>query len=133
MSYKVYVNGLAAGELPKDLCEQFKDLRLEIVPEGYLATMEIVPMLLDQIKEAQKGGKELEEIRANISKSKAKGFHTDEQGTLWYEKCLCVPDDPDIRKLILQEAQDLPYSIHPGNTKMYMDVKERFWRNNMKR
>ena len=133
LSRKVYVNGLTVGELPKDLCEQFKDLRLEIVPEGYLATMEIVPTLLDQIKEAQKGDKELEEIRANISKGKAKGFHTNEQGTIWYEKRLCVPDDPDIRKLILQEAHDLPYSIHPGNTKMYMDVKDRFWWNNLKR
>jgi hypothetical protein len=35
--------------------------------------------------------------------------------------------------LILQEAHDSPYSIHPGNTKMYMDLKGRFWWSNMKR
>jgi hypothetical protein len=34
LSRKAYVNGLTAGELPLDLCEQFKDLRLEIVPQG---------------------------------------------------------------------------------------------------
>jgi hypothetical protein len=46
---------------------------------------------------------------------------------------LCVPNDPEIRKLIFQEAHDSPYSIHPGNTKMYMDLRDRFWRSNMKR
>jgi hypothetical protein len=34
---------------------------------------------------------------------------------------------PDLRKVIFQEAHETPYSIHPGNTKMYMDLKERFW------
>jgi hypothetical protein len=62
LSCKTYVNGLTAGELPLDLCEQFKDLRLEIVPQGYLASMEVKPTLLDRIREAQKGDSEMEEI-----------------------------------------------------------------------
>jgi hypothetical protein len=37
------------------------------------------------------------------------------------------------QKVIFQEANETPYSIHPGNTKMYMDLKERYWWNNMKR
>ena len=36
LSRKVFVNGLTKGELPDDLCAQFRDLRLEIVPEGHL-------------------------------------------------------------------------------------------------
>ena len=52
---------------------------------------------------------------------------------MWFEKRICVPQDEDLRKLILQEAHDSPYSVHPGNTKMYMDVKERFWWNGLKR
>jgi hypothetical protein len=99
LSRKTYVNGLTAGELPLDLCEQFKDLRLEIVPQGYLASMEVKPTLLDRIGEAQKGDSEMEEIKENMSKGKA-GFREDEQGTLWFKKRLCVPSDPEIRKLI---------------------------------
>ena len=64
---------------------------------------------------------------------KVNGFHVDEQETVWFEKHICVPQDPDLRKLILQKAHDSPYSIHPGNTKMYMDVKERYWWNNLKK
>jgi hypothetical protein len=68
-----------------------------------------------------------------LKEGKAKGFSEDEQGTIWFEKRVCVADDPDLRKVIFQEAHETPYSIHPGNTKMYMDLKERFWWNNMKR
>jgi hypothetical protein len=133
LSHKSYVNGLTAGELPEELCEQFKKLRLEIVPEGFLASLEVQPTLMDKIKEAQKLDKEIEEIKSNMAKGKAKGFREDEQGIIWFEKRFCVPQDPELRKLILQEAHNSPYSIHPGNTKMYMDLKGRFWWNNMKR
>ena len=38
-----------------------------------------------------------------------------------------MPEGNDLRKLILSEAHDMAYSIHPGSTKMYYDLKERFW------
>jgi len=44
-----------------------------------------------------------------------------------------VPDVKDLRKLILREAHDIAYSIHPGSTKMYYDLKERFWWYGIKR
>ena len=44
-----------------------------------------------------------------------------------FEDRVYVPNNAEIRKLILQEAHDSPYSIHPENTKMYLDLKERFW------
>jgi hypothetical protein len=43
-----------------------------------------------------------------------------------------VLDIPEIKELILKEAHETPYTIHPGSTKMYMDLKELFWWNNMK-
>src|SRR6187399_1647276 len=59
-----------------------------------------------------------------MSEGKAKGFREDEHATLWFEDRIYVPNDPEIRKLIFQEAHDSPYSIHPGNTKMYLDLKD---------
>ena len=120
-----------------DLCEALRDLSLEVVPEGFVASLVVQPTLMDKIREAQKGDLDIERIRGNIKEALTEGktteFHEDEQGTVWFEKRICVPDNPDLKKLILQEAHDTPYSIHPGNTKMYMDVKERFWWNNLKR
>jgi hypothetical protein len=39
----------------------------------------------------------------------------------------------ELKQLILKEAHDTPYSIHPGGTKMYQDLKEQFWWHGMKR
>jgi hypothetical protein len=44
----------------------------------------------------------------------------------------CVPDNKELKQLILQEAHESPYSIHPGSTKMYLDLKEKFWWVSMK-
>src|SRR4051812_9290924 len=82
LSRKVFINGLTKGELPDDLCAQFRDLRLEIMPEGHLMSLDVQPTLLDKIKEAQKTDKEIEEIKEKIGQGKAKSFHEDEQVTL---------------------------------------------------
>ena len=74
LSRKPYVNGLTVGELPEDLCKAFKDLRLEVVPEGFLAALEVQPLLVDKIKEAQKEDRVMAEIKKNLSEGKAKGF-----------------------------------------------------------
>jgi hypothetical protein len=133
LSRKAYVNFLSTEVLPEDLCNGLRNLSLEVVPEGFVASLVVQPTLMDEIREAQKGDKVLEKIREDLKEGKAKGFSEDEQGTIWFEKRICVPNDSDLRKLIFQEAHETSYSVHPGNTKMYIDVKERFWWNNMKR
>jgi hypothetical protein len=132
LSRKAYVNCLSTKVLPEDLCKGLRYLSLEVVPEGFVASLVVQPTLMDKIREAQKGDKELEKIREDMKEGKAKGFRVDEQGTIWFEMRICVPNDSDLRKLIFQEAHETPYSIHPGSTKMYIDVKERFWLSNMK-
>jgi hypothetical protein len=133
LSRKAYVNCLSTDEIPEALCKELRDLSLEVVPVGFVASQFVQLTLMDRIREAQKGDKEIEEIRNALKEGKAKGFSEDEQGTIWFEKRVCVANDPELRKVIFQEAHETPYSIHPGNTKIYMDLMERFWWNNMKR
>ena len=59
--------------------------------------------MMERIREAQKTDKEIEEIKEKMSKGKAKGFREDEHDTLWFEGRVYVPNDPEIRKLILQK------------------------------
>ncbi|WVZ90111.1 hypothetical protein U9M48_036441, partial [Paspalum notatum var. saurae] len=72
-------------------------------------------------------------IRELLKLGKAPHFREYEQGTLWYKDRICVPNVDRIRKLILSQAHDTAYSIHPSSTKMYYDLKERFWWYGMKR
>jgi hypothetical protein len=43
-----------------------------------------------------------------------------------------VPEDGDFRQTIMDEVHNSTYSIHPGSTKMYMDLKQKYWWNRMK-
>jgi hypothetical protein len=49
-----------------------------------------------------------------------------------FGKRLVVPADPEIKKIILDEAHKSKFSIHLGSTKMYQDLKQNFWWSNMK-
>jgi hypothetical protein len=60
-------------------------------------------------------------------------FSEDSQGTLWLGKQICVPNLKHINVLILREAHDSAYSIHPDSTKMYKDLKTQYWWYGMKR
>jgi hypothetical protein len=44
-----------------------------------------------------------------------------------------VPETGDLKETILREAHNSAYSIHPGSTKMYQDLKQRYWWYGMKR
>ena len=64
---------------------------------------------------------------------KAPKFSADDEGVLWFDGRLCVPDVKELKLTIPKEAHDTPYSIHPGVTKMYEDLKDLFWWHGMKR
>jgi hypothetical protein len=64
---------------------------------------------------------------------KGPDFREDVEGVVWFKDRLCVPDITSIQELILKEAHETPYSIHPGSEKMYQDLKKRFWWYGMKR
>jgi hypothetical protein len=51
---------------------------------------------------------------------------------IWFGKRLVVPVDLEIKKIILDEAHVSKFSICPGSTKMYQDLKQNFWWSNMK-
>ena len=57
----------------------------------------------------------------------------DDQGTIWFGKRICVLEVKSIRESIFREAHDSAYSIHLGSTKMYLDLKERYWWYGLKR
>jgi hypothetical protein len=68
-----------------------------------------------------------------IRVNKTSNFLEDSQGTLWLGIHICVPKQKHVKELILREAHDSAYSIHPGSTKMYKDLKTRYWWYGIKR
>ena len=104
-----------------------------MVKKGYLATLTVKSDLYDQIKEAQKKNKGMARIQELMKEGKARWFSTDNEGVLFFGKRIVVPKDHNLRRIILDDAHSSQFSIHPGSTKMYQDLKQRFWWTRMKR
>ena len=63
LSRKGHLNYITSHVVSSNLCEEFKSLNLEVVPKGFLASLEVKSTLLEKIKEAQKDYKEFGKIR----------------------------------------------------------------------
>ncbi|WVZ76068.1 LOW QUALITY PROTEIN: hypothetical protein U9M48_024070 [Paspalum notatum var. saurae] len=133
LNRKSYANMALGFQMPPELCEEFESLNLGFLSHTTVAAFEAEPTLEEEINKYQKEDEKLQEICESLKKGEAPDFKEDERGTLWYKNRICVPNIDSIRKLILSEAHDTAYSIHPGSTKMYYDLKERFWWPGMKR
>jgi len=123
LSRKSQVNMLEAMELPMELLVEFEYLNLGFVANTQGTSMDI-ELTLEQ--EIRKGQKEDEEIK-NILKLLEEGR------IVWHKDRLCVPDIQRIKDVILRECHESPYSIHPGGTKMYQDLKQNYWSPGMKK
>ena len=89
--------------------------------------------MLNRVIEAQKKDEKIAAIVRQIGNGKEIEFTVNEDGVLYYKDRVCVPDDNDLRKAILEEAHSGSFAIHPGSTKMYQDLKMSFLWSGMKR
>jgi hypothetical protein len=132
LSRKSQVNMLAAHPMSFELAKEFDRLSLGFLNNTQGVTIELEPTLEQDIRKGQKDDEKINEIWHLIIYGKGPDFHEDAEGVVWFNDRLCVPDITSIQKLILKEAHETVYSIHPGSEKMYQDLKKRFWWYGMK-
>src|SRR5512136_2986103 len=133
LSRKAYCNVAQIRPDQDHLCRELEKLRLTVVQSGVPASLAVQPTLESQIREAQKEDEGIKELIERIQEKKDTNFSIDDQGTVWCGPRICVPAKKELRDLILKEAHESAYSIHPGSTKMYQDIKAYFWWAGMKR
>ena len=117
------------------LCEEMRKLNLHIVPQGYLNTLVVESNLEHRIRCMQKYDSKVHKIKRYLGEGKYSEFHLDDQDGLFFNGHLVVPTihNQDMRKVVMKEAHETPLSIHPGSTKMYQDIRQRYWWSDMKR
>ncbi|XP_020243403.1 uncharacterized protein LOC109821640 [Asparagus officinalis] len=98
-----------------------------------LANMVIQHSLLDEIKANQQNDAQLLKIKRDMEEGTRREFNIHKDGSLRFGTRVCVPNIPEIKKKILKEAHHSLYTMHPGSTKMYKDLKQIYWWNNMKK
>jgi hypothetical protein len=90
-------------------------------------TIEVESYLGARTRKGQICDAKIQEIKDLMVEGRGPYFTEDEQGTIWFKNMICVPEIDSLRETILKEAHDSNYSIHPGSTKMYQDLKQKYW------
>ncbi|KAL5560662.1 hypothetical protein UlMin_036873 [Ulmus minor] len=108
------------------LQKDIQELDMEII-SGQLSTLTLQPTIFDGIKGAQELDPQLLRLKERVLEGKDADFSVPTDGILHYKGRLCIPDDAQFKEQLLSKAHTTPYSVHPGATKMYQDLKERFW------
>ncbi|KAL5828810.1 hypothetical protein ACOSQ3_018278 [Xanthoceras sorbifolium] len=101
--------------------------------DAILAELTLKPNLIQQIQEKQQQDDKLVTIRGQVQEGKDIEFAIRDDGTLCFKNRICIPDDEELRRAILTEAHSSAYSMHPGSTKMYRDLRTQYWWSGMKR
>ena len=101
--------------------------------EALIANFRVQSDLIKRIMALQKNDLQLVQIVEKVKKSAKSDFVFSDDGILRFGTRLCVPNDGDIRRELLEEAYCFKMAVHPRGTKMYNDLKQNYWWASMKR
>jgi hypothetical protein len=134
LSRKAHCSCLSVEAFNETLYWEMRKLNLEIISQGDLNHLSVKAMLRDDIVLAQRRNKGVRIIKQKMTQGegKYKCFREDPEGVLWFNERIVVPKDHKLRKQIMDEAHLSKFSMHPGSTKMYQDLKQNFWWTRMK-
>jgi hypothetical protein len=122
LSRKAHCNYLPAMLLTGE------DSSIRVLPDKSLYNITLAPILREEIIAVQKNDEGMTHLRRRLSKGdpKVNYFREDAEGTLWFNDRIVVPKKATLKKKILDEAHTSRYSIHPGCSKMYHDLRQQF-------
>ncbi|KAL8121324.1 hypothetical protein AgCh_018164 [Apium graveolens] len=131
LSRKERLNMIISSE---ELIKEFEKLEIEVgIPSmstEVLCAMSFQPELLEKIRRCQ------EEVMSHERDSltgEEIGSQKDDKGILRFSSRIWIPNIAELKDEILRDTHNSRYSIHPGSTKMYRDLRENFWWPSMKK
>jgi hypothetical protein len=103
-----------------------EEFSTRVLPDLSLFNITLTPTSRGEIIAAQKNDAGMAHIKRRIQEGdpKVACFREDAEGTLWFKDRLVVLKKEALKKKILDEAHTSRYSIHPGSTKMYHDLRQ---------
>ncbi|KAA0032883.1 pol protein [Cucumis melo var. makuwa] len=118
------------------LLRDFERVEIEVsVGEvtSQLAQLLVQPTLRQKIIVAQLNDPYLVDKRRLVETGQGEDFSISSDDGLMFEGRLCMPEDSAVKTELLTEAHSSPFTMHPGSTKMYQDLRSVYWWRNMKR
>ncbi|KAL8145815.1 hypothetical protein AgCh_003819 [Apium graveolens] len=131
LSRKERLNMLTSSE---ELIKDFEKMEIEVqTPElggEVMYAMSFQPEILEKIRYCQEQVMNREKDKLSGEEIKAQ---KDERGIYHVNSHIWIPNVVELKHEIMHEAHNSRFSIHPGSTKMYKDLKESYWWKNMKK
>ncbi|GFS41476.1 hypothetical protein Acr_00g0074550 [Actinidia rufa] len=124
---------LVTSQVP--LLDELERAEIEVVAPDtntMLTTMIAQPTLIEIVKQRQPEDPYLWKVYEEMLVNPKPDF-TLQDKALRFQGRLCVPNIPEVKRQVLEEAHNTKFTMHPGGTKMYRDLKETFWWPGMKK
>ncbi|XP_059294530.1 uncharacterized protein LOC132047512 [Lycium ferocissimum] len=84
--------------------------------------------IVERIKSKQYDDELLMKLRDRVERGEYTSFTVGtSDSVLRLQGRLCVPHVDELRQELMVEAHSSKYSVHPGSTKMYKDLKQHYW------
>ena len=98
-----------------------------------VVNFKVQPNLVGRIKVLQKNYLNLVQLIKEVKKGSKLDFILLDDGILRFRTRLCVSNDGDLRRELLEEVHCSRLAIHPRGTKMYKDLRQNYWWSSMER
>ena len=118
----------------KELIRDLEQLGIEVVlpgADGVLANLQVQSSLVERIKAALPNDARFRRLKERTEAGEQTGLRIHTDGTLRCGDRIYVPNG-ELRQELMTEAHSSTYSIYPGGTKMYRDLRQYYWWHGMK-
>jgi len=122
-----HISHMMINEL--ELVEEFRDLKLQTEFEiDFIrcSSLTISSDFLSLMKVKQANDVSLQKTMSLLGTKQDKDFQRGFDGILRFKGRVCILDDVELKKMVLEEGHKSRFSMHLGMTKMYQDLKESF-------
>lgn len=92
----------------------------------------VQPILIERIKVAQKEDSGIVRLVKEVQKGDKSKFNVLNDGVLRSKGRLCVPDNDEKKRIILNQAHRSLYIVYPRSINMYWDLRRHFWWNGIR-
>ena len=83
--------------------------------------------MIEKLKDAQVEALKEENLKGEVMMKQKSLLEEDSRGLKLFQGRIWVPHIGGIREILLEDSHKSRYSIHPGSTKMYRDLKLHYW------
>ncbi|GMJ03749.1 hypothetical protein HRI_004044100 [Hibiscus trionum] len=108
--------------------------RMSLYEDGILlAELRVILTLISDIRPEQPSDPFLMHRIREVREGTSRDFSIDQDGVLCFRGRYCILRKFGLKQVILREAHNSPYSMHPGRDTMYKNLRARYWWKGLKR